>query len=350
LSELPISFIAAFLEAVITAIITVVLLKGQTDAEEVKERNVKVFEIKSSIFQDYIYKIWEIWEQIEISAEKYREMTKIFYKDIMLYLPKDSIVIMSEKLIELGNCMGKKQSEIYPVLRNITFSIINELVKNIGLGGKIDIDIHSRIEQKMYLLLFRQTILEEMNKALVYSNIEESPLSHGFYQEIEIGEFLFFPFKSQSLFGCYITIGPFTKSGDNKWIWLNMYVPSYRSEANPFRAKNIKYLDLEFGLKPVLLNEPLTDEIMNELGVHHSDSIIMPFSFDDYDSITQYKTNYVSMAGALALRAIVKFKLCRTKVGSFSIMEIINELQNINEEKKEKYAGLENERLKKEGI
>jgi hypothetical protein len=67
--ELPINFIVAFLEAVVTAVITVVLLSGQSAAEEVKERNVKVFEKKSEIFQNYIDTIWKIWEDSNVNKE-----------------------------------------------------------------------------------------------------------------------------------------------------------------------------------------------------------------------------------------------------------------------------------------
>jgi hypothetical protein len=368
LPELPISFVAAFLEAVITAIITVVLLKGQTDAEEVKERNVKVFEIKSVIFQKYIDSMWEIWEKMEISAEKYREITKIFYHNIMLYLLKKSIKKISTCLLEIGNCMGKNQSDIYIPLRNNVFSIINELVKNMGLGGGIDVKVHSKIEQEMFLLLFKQTILEEMNNLLVISDIENSPLATGFYktindkefyQELENREYILFPFKNEALFGCYMQIGPFTKNKDYKYnkfnncIWLKMLVPSYRDEVAQFRSKEVdNYIDLEYDSNPVLLSKGLPYELIKSLGgsITNEDTPIL-LAFDDLDSIIKYNLNYINTAQALATRALIIIsKLCITKIDKCSIFDLIRMLENISEEKKEYYAGLEIERLKKEGI
>lgn len=57
---LPSQFYGALISVVITAIITVLLLNGQTKAEESKERNVKVFEEKSVRFNNFINKLWEI--------------------------------------------------------------------------------------------------------------------------------------------------------------------------------------------------------------------------------------------------------------------------------------------------
>jgi len=46
ITALPVSFVGAAMGAVITGVVTVVLLDGQSKAEEIKERNVKVFEKK----------------------------------------------------------------------------------------------------------------------------------------------------------------------------------------------------------------------------------------------------------------------------------------------------------------
>jgi hypothetical protein len=65
----------ALLGTVITAVVTVLLLSGQSAAEEVKERNVKVFEKKSEIFQKYIDIVWDIWEDHTVTSEEYLQLT-----------------------------------------------------------------------------------------------------------------------------------------------------------------------------------------------------------------------------------------------------------------------------------
>jgi len=71
LDELPSSFIGAVLGAAITGVITLILLEGQTESQEVKERNVCVFGKRSEIFQKYIRDVWEIWEKQKITSENF---------------------------------------------------------------------------------------------------------------------------------------------------------------------------------------------------------------------------------------------------------------------------------------
>jgi hypothetical protein len=149
IEDLPINFIAAFLEAVVTAVITVVLLSGQSAAEEVKERNVKVFEKKSAMFQNYIDMVWKIWEDKTVSEEEYLELTSIYYKTLMVYLKKDSLTIIGETLITMGDYLNKEATKDNVLLRNCIFTIINTLSKELSLGGEIDIGIYERLEDKI---------------------------------------------------------------------------------------------------------------------------------------------------------------------------------------------------------
>ena len=149
--DLPINFIAAFLEAVVTGVITVVLLSGQSAAEEVKERNVKVFEKKSKMFQNYIDTVWKIWEDKAFSKEEYLELTSIYYKTLMIYLKKESLSIIGETLIKMGDYLDKEPDSSNIFLRNCIFTIINTLSKELSLGGEIDIKIYERLEEKINL-------------------------------------------------------------------------------------------------------------------------------------------------------------------------------------------------------
>jgi hypothetical protein len=149
--ELPINFIAAFLEAVVTAVITVVLLSGQSAAEEVKERNVKVFEKKAEIFQNYIDIVWKIWEDKNVSKEEYLELTTIYYKTLMIYLKKESLTIIGESLVTIGDYIDKNSENDSLVLRDCIFRIINILSEELSLGGHIDVTVYEKLEKKINL-------------------------------------------------------------------------------------------------------------------------------------------------------------------------------------------------------
>ena len=60
--------------AIFTAIVTVFLLQGQTASEEDKERNVKVFEKKSELFNNFIEELWKVCKDRNISLAVVHKM------------------------------------------------------------------------------------------------------------------------------------------------------------------------------------------------------------------------------------------------------------------------------------
>jgi hypothetical protein len=150
IAELPANFIAVFLEAAVTAVITVVLLTGQSAAEEVKERNVKVFEKKSEIFQDYINIIWDIWQDHTVDSEEYLKLTSKYYKELMLYLNKKSLEIIGQELSTIGGLIENENQDIVKEnLQESLIAIINVLSDEISLGGHIDKKIFMDLDKKM---------------------------------------------------------------------------------------------------------------------------------------------------------------------------------------------------------
>lgn len=51
---------AAVLGVVITAIITMILLRGQSDNDVERERAAKVFEEKLRIYKDYLHTLYDV--------------------------------------------------------------------------------------------------------------------------------------------------------------------------------------------------------------------------------------------------------------------------------------------------
>jgi hypothetical protein len=150
IGELPANFIAVFLEAAVTAVITVVLLTGQSSAEEVKERNVKVFEKKSEIFQDYINIVWDIWQDHTVDSEEYLKLTSKYYKELMLYLNKKSTESIGRQLQKIGGLIGaENQEQNKSILQGCLIEIINTLSDEISLGGHVDMEIFKDLDTKM---------------------------------------------------------------------------------------------------------------------------------------------------------------------------------------------------------
>jgi hypothetical protein len=135
--DLPANFVAAFLEAVVTAVITVLLLSGQSAAEEVKERNVKVFEKKSEIFHQYIDLVWNIWEDHIVTGDEYDNLTSAYYKRLMIYLNKNSLQKIGICLKNIGQVVDNETPD-ESILRDNIVQIINTLSDELSLGGHID--------------------------------------------------------------------------------------------------------------------------------------------------------------------------------------------------------------------
>ena len=75
-NDLPVQISGALLEAVVTALITYFLLTGQTTQEEVKERQVKIFEKKQEVYHNFLEELKRIIQDGEITISKKRTIIK----------------------------------------------------------------------------------------------------------------------------------------------------------------------------------------------------------------------------------------------------------------------------------
>ena len=195
IDELPMSFIGAALGAVITGIITLVLLKGQSSAQEVKERNVKIFEKKSKICEEYINLVWKIWEGRKITNDQYQELTSEYYKNLMIYLKKEKGSILKEEkdnsqiigaaITNLGECLEIETYENFQNIKENIIIIINALSNELGIGGYIDKDQIETHDKKLFIAKFKEKLLDSFNEILVkpYSDI----LKNGYWLHWEEG-------------------------------------------------------------------------------------------------------------------------------------------------------------------
>ena len=144
-------------------------MNGQSSAEEVKERNVKVFEKKTEIFQDYIDTVWEIWEDHFVTGDEYLKMTSAYYKELMLYLKKDSLKKIGECLKSIGTVI-KQDVQDEAILRDNICSIINVLCDELSLGGRIDSDLFKDLDE---------------NGKMPEKNVRNSILGYSVYQKTQ---------------------------------------------------------------------------------------------------------------------------------------------------------------------
>jgi hypothetical protein len=302
LGELPASFTGAALGALITGVITVILLEGQSKAEEVKERNVKVFEQKSKIFQKYIKQVWKIWKDQEVTSEEFEELTAGYYSRLMLYLNEKSISTIRGHLVNIGNCIDKEND--YIKLRNNVIGIINILSDEIKLGGKIKTEEVEELDGKMFPVLFKKMFIKEINRILTEDEpglLAEYRLKRAYSKQYE---YLLFDFKKYN--GCKIAVGPLDTVSPIK-IALDITPTLHEFDKyrkTPKKDSNwIKNLRNDTG-DWLLLNDTLpkdddSEVIENEFNLGK----INDFGFDNHESLMQFRGNFRRIVELMARRA-----------------------------------------------
>jgi hypothetical protein len=172
--SLPSNYIGAALGSLIGALITLVLLRGQTDIEEKKGKDIRILEKKTEFFQNYINTVWQVWEDQKITVDEFQKLTSQYYQNIMIYLhDKTRRETIGKELTAMGKLIDKNTYTDSQELRKSIVSVIDTLSDDIGLGGKIDADIMKEHDKILFPILFRKELLAELNKVLKTKKFKE---------------------------------------------------------------------------------------------------------------------------------------------------------------------------------
>lgn len=118
----PSQFYGAMIGVVITALITMLLLEGQTASEKERNKDVRVFEQKIRVFSEFTKKMWSTINEENFSGRNILELKKICFQELIFELNKNDI-----------NEITKQIKKIDPETGNITMFLceITEILKNI---------------------------------------------------------------------------------------------------------------------------------------------------------------------------------------------------------------------------
>ena len=347
IGELPLNFVAVFLEAIITAVITVVLLTGQSAAEEIKERNVKVFEKKSEVVTDYIGILWKVAEDQKITMDEYDDLRKKYITCLSIYLKEKTNKSIAGCLRNLGEFV-EASDDAYDNIKENIFSIINVLGEELNLGGKIDCKLDKELERPIFPMLFKKAILNNLNRSFEDNTelkggkfcMEDDLISQSEYG----GEYICFDFRKFK--GCKLLIGSFSKYCPHAGWWLMLFIEQGIHGADEFRYNNEQeYRFCEFSkcIIPVHPAPPEKDDDnwVNLLTPHPENAEYMQLGdfeepaewmfLDEPETIENYRNNYQDVARTIGKRAAYWFNkgliwLKGTKGGEFiSIMDFLNQ-------------------------
>jgi len=350
LPDLPLNFMSAFLGAIITSGITLVLLRGQSNAEEVKERNVKIFDKKSSLFEEFSGKLYSIIDNQKLSVNDYNSLKSDYYTKIMLYLNEKSQKKINSYINVLGYFVGINLTDgvsdletvnlCYTKIKENVYSIINILVDDIGLGGKIDINSQKELDDRVFPQLFKELLLEEINKTF----INEEIFNKARYMTMANGTFLVLNLNGKFTIGGGIHIGPFFNFTANEkfpaydGIFFRFFKPVFNplselyavNDGTNYNKTLIDFQGSENGL--FNLQAPLESwafkSIKIESDLYNGNLDII--RFDDIKTLEKYTGSiYINIVKAIAARTYFFYLNAKTKQDNITIKELFDKFENI---------------------
>lgn len=144
-SDLPFQIVTAFISVVMMGIVTWILLKGQSGADEGKDKNVKVFKEKLKVYALFNQELWRVKDKDALT-----DLLDKCMQELVLVLPYD-------KMGEMRELLGKLKKEI-------DSETSNELKGGITAILKADISGQKRREKK-------KTKLEHAKKIYLLANV-----------------------------------------------------------------------------------------------------------------------------------------------------------------------------------
>ena len=296
---LPINYIGAVLSSLIGALIILILLRGQTNVEEERGKNIRILKRKINKFQEFINDVWEIWERQKITIEEFQKLTSNYYKNLMLYLDNDKLEDVGKKLSLMGETIGKDGKDDVDKLRKSIVHIINVLSKDIELGGQVDESIMDEHDKIIFPLWFKNSILESLNSALLTDGILKEGVYDNYFNSYGIG-FEFTQFK-----GCKMVL----LGLNGQMLHFYLHIDLDRSEFDSFRDER-KYLGYKVMI-PGFLAGDLRNPITNEMESDNEKAPFLDFSINENGekSMNFYRINKRNFAKTLAFRAKFYFDM-----------------------------------------
>jgi hypothetical protein len=309
LDVLPANFIGAALGALIGALITLILLRGQTDIEEKKGKDIRILKMKIKVFQNFINAAWKVWEDQVISIKEFEDLTSSYYKDLMIYLDENKVKKIGNELTAMGDKIDKTNFNDARELRQNIVNIINTLSKEINLGGEIDTRIMEKHDEIVFPIFFKKMLLNRLNNVLNENN--NSNFKEGRYEFIWEGinrEFI--TFELRKFAGIKLAMGHIGASelkmifmADRKIVQLDEF--RHNGYKGVFRQR--------FGDQPIL-NNPIPDD-------EDKTPIRVPLDFSNKDSMKVFREEKRNFADVLSKRVL--YHLAEWNIDGLGIIDFL---------------------------
>jgi len=342
LTDLQLQFMGAFMGAIITTVIGIILPKAQSNAKKIKRRKDKISKKKSQLYENYIERLNQIIKKQSIEINEFEDIKSEFHSRIVLYLKENFQKKITCCFEDIAYCVetpvnnnfetDEERNKIFDKLRENLTKIINLLTEDLGLKGRIDINLVMNTERKLFPKIFRTTLLQEVINC--FPKEEKLIVKSGFYDEYEDGVYIVLILQGENSQAGEIHIGPFVNR-DMKGILLaskrlhfrvkapqfnpvaDLYTLQYGNDnENCFISLENKKAQYEYEEKYYIdLSLPLNDDAFedSELDRGMYNKFIYPFSIEDSikdsgELYSRYHGIYLDVCKAIAKRAYHYFR------------------------------------------
>lgn len=151
LGSLPAQFFGTLLGVVITAIITVLLLQGQTKSEESRERNLMVFEKKQEVYFHFLTQLNVILQKENLTFHLNHE--KILEKEVNS---------LQDLLFEIGYLQMHTSSETFDKILKLVGNLLEESkkLKRVDIKTEKDFEAYYKVLSKDFFVIVSLLKLE----------------------------------------------------------------------------------------------------------------------------------------------------------------------------------------------
>ena len=119
------NLITAFVGVVLSALVTLVLLNGQTKDEEEKERKMKLYNAKLRVYSNFVSMMYEALSDGEITKPEMIKLRTYIFGKISFYAKRNTLTEIREKLTEIKDF--KDIRKMQPAFAAITNILQNDL-------------------------------------------------------------------------------------------------------------------------------------------------------------------------------------------------------------------------------
>lgn len=134
--DLAFQMVAACLGAVITALITAMLLKEQSkqqillnEREEAKDKNIKIYESKIAVYSDFVSKMWKTIEDDRVEEQELRELRGEAFRKLVFYLNNKNISVLAEKVEQIELFAPNEEPSVIEKKRLGNIAAFSEITK-----------------------------------------------------------------------------------------------------------------------------------------------------------------------------------------------------------------------------